>query len=124
MGREIVGDCSTDHEFGEYETDLIIKYLKQKCGPPPDGANIEVTWEGCELASDEETQYPVISVVWDDGIIDYPNEYIGKCTEAFEHFDLPEEISEQGQKHQAILEGIEAIYESLAEAFRRRHSDS
>jgi hypothetical protein len=83
-----------------------------------------LSWEGYGLASGEETQYPVISVVWDDGAIDYPNEYIGKCMEAFERFDLPEEIYEQGQMHQAILEGIEAIYESLAEAFRRRHSDS
>jgi hypothetical protein len=44
--------------------------------------------------------------------------------QAFEHFDLPEEIYEQGQMHQTILESIEAMCESLAEAFRRRRSDS
>jgi hypothetical protein len=107
MGREYIGYCSTDSELGTYEMELAIKYIKRECGRPPRGADVEITWEGYGLVSGEETQYPVISVVWDDGLIDYPNEYIGKRIEAFERFDLPEEIYEQGQKHQAILEGID-----------------
>jgi len=49
--------------------------------------DVQITWEDHELGS-----YPVISVVWDDYLTDYPGEYIAKCIEAFERFDLPEEI--------------------------------
>jgi hypothetical protein len=31
--------------------------------------------------------------------MEYPDEYIGKCIEAFEKFDLPEEIYQEGQKN-------------------------
>jgi hypothetical protein len=30
-------------------------------------------------------------------MIEYPDEYIGKCMEALERFDLPEEIRDQYQ---------------------------
>ncbi len=69
---------------------MTIKYIKQQCGQPPRTVNVQVTWEDHELGS-----YPVISVVWDDSITDYPDEYIGKCMEAFERFDLPEEIHDR-----------------------------
>jgi len=35
----------------------------------------------------DEVSYPVISVVWDDSITEWPDEYIGKCIEAFERFE-------------------------------------
>jgi hypothetical protein len=114
MGREIVGDCSTDAEFGDYETELIIKYLKQACGQPPRGVEIQVTWEGHEVGDEgDETQYPVISVVWDDSITDYPDEYIGKCMEAFERFDLPEEIRERYQVLFDVMDLPEKIHKLL-----------
>jgi len=93
MGREFIGDCPVsgeDTEIDDYEAGLTIKYIKQECGQPPRGVDVQVTWEDHELGS-----YPVISVVWDDSITEYPDEYIGKCMEAFERFDLPEEIHDR-----------------------------
>ena len=36
-------------------------------------------------------------MVWDDSVIEYPDEYIEKCSDAFERFDLPEEIYLEGR---------------------------
>jgi len=44
-----------------YETELAIKYIKQECGEPPRGVEVQVTWEDHELRSDT-----VISVAWDN----------------------------------------------------------
>ena len=102
MGREFIGECPVSDkgpEFEIYEGELAIKYIKQSCGPPPRGVDVEITSEGSEVGNDgDEVSYPVISVVWDDGITEYPDEYIGKCIEAFEKFDLPDEIYQEGQK--------------------------
>jgi hypothetical protein len=90
MGHEFIGECpysGEDSEVDDYEAKLTIKYIKQECGLPPRGVDVRVTLEDHELGS-----YPAISVVWDDYTVEYPDEYIGKCTEAFERFDLPEEI--------------------------------
>lgn len=42
-----------DHgsQIGTYEMKLAIKYLKQKCGPPPRGVDIEVIRQGSLLLS-------------------------------------------------------------------------
>jgi hypothetical protein len=93
MGREFIGECTPSGETPElddHEMQLAIKFIKQACGKPPRGVDVQITLEDHELGS-----YPVISVVWDDYITDYPGEYIGKCIEAFDRFDLPEEIHEQ-----------------------------
>jgi len=101
MGHEVIGDCSNDPEFGEYETELVIKYLKQTCGRPPRGVDLQVTWEGCEVGY-EEAEYPVISVVWNNSIVPYPPEaYIEKCSAAYERFDLPQETHDL---YQAMIE--------------------
>jgi hypothetical protein len=93
MGREFIGECSPSGEAPElddYEMELAVKFIRQACGKPPRSVDVQITWEDHELGS-----YPVISVVWDDYTIEYPDEYIGKCIEAFDRFDLPEEIHEQ-----------------------------
>jgi hypothetical protein len=95
MGREFIGECTPegdDPEFEDRDTEMAVKYIKQACGEPPPGVDVQVTLEDHELGS-----YPVVSVVWDDYVSEYPGDYIGKCIEAFERFDLPEEISERGQ---------------------------
>jgi hypothetical protein len=101
MGREFIGECPVSDkgpEFETYEGELAIKYIKQSCGPLPRGVDVEITSEGSEVGNEgEEVSYPVISVVWDDYTTEYPDEYIGKCIEAFERFELPEEICEQGR---------------------------
>jgi hypothetical protein len=99
MGREFIGECEPsgeDPKFEDYEMELAIKYIKQQCGEPPRGVDIQITWEGYEVGQEgHEVSYPVISVVWDDFVTEYPDEYIGKCMEAFERFDLPEETHDR-----------------------------
>jgi hypothetical protein len=101
VGHEFIGECplsNGDLAFETYEGELAIKYIKQECGPPPRGVDIEITSEGCEVGNEgHELSYPVISVVWDDSVIEYPDEYIEKCSDAFERFDLPEEIYLEGR---------------------------
>ncbi len=102
MGREFIGECPVSDkgpEFETYEGELAIKYIKQECGQPPEGVDVQITSEGSEVGDgSEQVSYPVISVVWDDYVSEYPDEYIGKCIEAFEKFDLPEEINQEGQE--------------------------
>ena len=121
LGREFIGDCplaGEDPELDEYETELTIKYIKQECCQPPRGVDVQVTWEDHELGS-----YPVISVVWDDSITDYPDEYIGKCMEAFERFDLPEEIHD---RYEVLLDLQDRIHKvvrpRMIDAGWRRHA--
>jgi len=65
--------------------------------------DVQVTWEG------DEVSYPVVSVVWDDFVAEYPGEHIGKCIEAFERFELPEEIYQKGQQFLDIYERIQKL---------------
>jgi hypothetical protein len=111
MGSEFVGECpgwGDDPESDDLEAELAIKYIKQACGKPPRGADVQVTLEDHDLGC-----YPVISVVWDDSIIEYPGRYIGKCIEAFEHFDLPEEINERYKVLFELLESTQKLTESI-----------
>jgi hypothetical protein len=115
MGREFIGECPASGEnpkFDDYEAELAIKYIKQKCGKPPRGADVQVTWEGHEVGDGrDEVSYPVISVVWDDSITDYPGDYIGKCMEAFERFDLPEEIYQRGREFFDLQDKIQKLFD-------------
>ncbi|HUJ31236.1 MAG TPA: hypothetical protein VLY23_08155 [Candidatus Acidoferrum sp.] len=92
MGHEFIGECTPSGEgpeLDDYEMELAIKYIKQECGKPPRGVDVRVTWEGHEVGNEgDEVSYPVISVVWDDSVTECPDEYVGKCIEAFERFDL------------------------------------
>jgi hypothetical protein len=56
--------------------------------PPARGVDVQVTLEDHELGS-----YPLISVVWDGGVADYPDEYIKKAIEAFERFEQPRKFT-------------------------------
>lgn len=120
MGREFIGEvsaCEDDH----LEMELAIKYIKQSCGPPPCGADVEITFEGYEVGNDgAEASYPVISVVWDDGITEYPGEYIGKCIEAFERFELPEEIHQQYQLFFQLQDQMQELSDRISEARQKR----
>jgi hypothetical protein len=115
MGREFIGECpgwGDDPESDDVETELAIKYIKQSCGPPPNGVDVQVTFEGYEVGNEgDEVSYPVISVVWDDYTAEYPGEYIGKCIEAYERFELPEEIYQRGQHFFDIYERIQKLFD-------------
>lgn len=113
MGREFIGECpkqGEDSDLNQYETELTIKYIKKKCGPPPAGVDVQVTWEDHELGS-----YPVISVVWDDYTSEYLEDYIAKCISAFEKFDLPEEIYRKRWDRTSLLhelqDGLQDLFE-------------
>ena len=134
MGREFIGECPVSDkgpEFETYEGELAIKYIKQECGQPPEGVDVQITSEGSEVGNEgEEVSYPVISVVWDDGITEYPDEYIGACIDAFERFDLPEEIHQQYQllfqlqdKMQELLDQIYQAREKKLLSVKSRSSD-
>jgi hypothetical protein len=118
MGREFIGECpgsGEDPKFDEYEAELAIKYIKQSCGKPPSGVDVQITLEDHELGS-----YPVISVVWDDYVTEYPGEYIGKCMEAFERFDLPEEIYQRGRDFFDLQDKIQKLFEQIEALTRVR----
>jgi hypothetical protein len=108
MGRESIGECGfgEDSASTELEMELAIKYIKKACGPPPRGVDVEITSEGSEVGNEgEEVSYPIISIVWDDYVVEYPDVYIGKCIEAFEKFDLPDEIYQEGQRNLRLFCG-------------------
>jgi hypothetical protein len=114
MGREFIGEYpggGDDPESDDFESELAIKYIKQVCGKPPPGVDVQVTLEDHELGS-----YPVISVVWDDSITDYPDEYIGNCIEAFERFELPEEIHQQYQLFFQLQDQMQELADRISEA--------
>jgi hypothetical protein len=49
MGREFIGECSSRGENPEaesYERELAIKFIKQDCGKPPRGVDVQITFEG------------------------------------------------------------------------------
>lgn len=124
MGREFIGECpgsGEDPKSDHLETELAIKYLKQACGEPPRGVDVQIASEGHEVGNEgDEVSCPVISVVWDDSVTEYPDEYIGKCVEALERFDLPEEIH---GPYKALLESRVKLHE-LMEEIRDKRSEA
>jgi hypothetical protein len=109
MGREFIGECpgwGDDPDADDLEAELAIKYIKQECGKPPRGVDVQATLEDHELGN-----YPVISVVWDDFVTGYPSEYIGKCIEALERLDLPDEIYQRGQRFLDTYERIQKLFD-------------
>src|SRR5690348_11852725 len=119
MGREFIGECPVSDngpEFETYEGELASKYMKQSCGPAPHGVDVEITSERSEVGNDgDEVSYPVISVVWHDGITEYPDDYIAKCIEAFERFELPEEIHQQYQLLFQLQDQMQELLDRISE---------
>ena len=114
MGREFIGEClasGEDPKFDNHEMELAIKFIKRECGKAPGGVDVQISWEDHELGS-----YPVIAVVWDDYTTACPDEYIGKCIEAFERFDLPEEIHQEGRERARLLRDIHDGLQKLLES--------
>jgi hypothetical protein len=124
MGREFIGEwpvAGEDPKFETYEGELAIKYIKRECGQPPGGVDVQITSEGYEVGNEgDEVSYPVISVVWDDGICEYPDEYIGKCIEAFERLELPEEIHQRYQLLFQLQDKMQEISERISETRERK----
>jgi hypothetical protein len=118
MGREFIGECTPtgdDPEFENRESEMAVKYIKQACGEPPRGVDVQITLEDHELGS-----YPVVSVVWDDSVCEYPDDYIEKCLEAFERFDLPEEIHQRYQLLFQLQDQMQELIDRISEAREKR----
>lgn len=128
MGREFIGECPVSDKgpkFETYEEELAIKYIKQSCGQPPRGVDVEITLEGSEVGNEgDQVSYPIVSVVWDDYITEYPGEYIGKCMEAFERFDLPEEIHERYMLLSDLQNKFQELLDHIAIAKASTRSNS
>ena len=118
MGREFIGECpmGDDPESEEVETELIIKYIKKSCGPAPPGVDVQITSEGCEVGDGRnQVSYPVISVVWDDFTTEYPDEYISKCSDAFDRFERSEEDYARGRALLDLNREIQELYDRISE---------
>ncbi len=111
MGREFIGECSASGEdpgLDNYEMELAIKFIKRECGKPPLEVDVQICREDHELAS-----YPVIAVVWDDYETEYPEVYIQKCIEAFERFEIPEEVHQRWRECANLLRDLHALTDEL-----------
>ena len=107
MGYEIVGECDAckkDPESRYYDTELVIKHIKNSSGTPPSGVELNIQWRDRELG-----RCPVIAVIWDDCVSSYPGEYIRKCIEAYEHLNRNEEVSEPGCEISGMHDLIEML---------------
>lgn len=49
----------------------------------------------------------MIAVIWDDYETGYPEDYIQKRIEAFERFDLPEEIHQEWRERTRLLRDVQ-----------------
>jgi hypothetical protein len=110
MGREFIGECSTsgeDSELNNYENELAVKFIKLECGKAPRSVDVQIGYEDSEYGS-----IPVIVVIWDDYETGYPEDYIQKCIEAFERFELPEEIHQSWRERMGLLREIYTDMES------------
>jgi hypothetical protein len=105
MGRELIGECPAsgeDPELANYENELVLKFITQACGEPPRGVDLQISREDHELGS-----YPVIAVIWDDYETGYTEDYIQKCIESFERFDLPGEIHQESRERLRLLHDLQ-----------------
>jgi hypothetical protein len=113
MGREFIGECSTyaeDPNLASYERELAVKFIKQKCGEPPRGVDVEIGYEDSEYGS-----IPAIVVIWDDYETGCPEDYIQKCIEAYERFELPEDVHREWSERAALLHDLNSITEKLSD---------
>jgi hypothetical protein len=87
---------------------LAVKFVKLECEKPPRGVDVQIGYEDSEYGS-----IPAIVVIWDDYEAGYPEDYIQKCVEAFERFELPEEIHQQWRERASLLRDLHALTEKL-----------
>ena len=72
--------------------------MRQECGNPLQNVYVQIARKDSEYGS-----IPVVAVVWDDYETGCPEAYIQKCIEAFERFELPDEIHHKGRERMRLL---------------------
>jgi len=85
MPVEFIGEAGTpgaEREWIHAECQLAIRHLKKVCGEPPPEIELEVQWQEHGLG-----EYPMIVLIWEDGMRGAPWEYIEKCEEALTKYE-------------------------------------
>jgi hypothetical protein len=111
MGREVIGECLTsidDPSLEEFEREAAIRFIRHEAGISPLSAVVQIGYEDSDYGS-----YPVIVVVWDDYEIGYPERYIEKCIDAFDRFEVPEEILERRREQASDFRELNELPNSL-----------
>ena len=85
MPVQIIGEFGTpgaSREWISAQATLAIRFIIEKCGPPPPEMELEVQWQEHELGS-----YPLIVLTWEDGIRGAPWTYISRCEAALTAYE-------------------------------------
>jgi len=69
-------------EWISAKAELAIRHIIKTCGPPPEEMELEVQWQEHELGS-----YPLIVLLWEDGMRGAPWDYIARCQEVLEDYE-------------------------------------
>ena len=95
MPVEIIGEFGTPGAYRERisaQATLAIRFITEKCGPPPSEMELEVQWQEHELGS-----YPLIVLTWEDGMRGAPWTYISRCGTALIAHENGGELLSAGQ---------------------------
>lgn len=85
MPIEIIGEFGTpgaDREWIAAQGKRAIRYIVKLCGEPPPDMRLVVEWYEHELG-----YYPVIALIWEDGMIGVPENYLSRCEAALETYE-------------------------------------
>jgi hypothetical protein len=92
MPVEIIGEVGTPGASCEWisaRATLAIRFITDRCGPPPPEMELEVQWQEHELGS-----CPLIVLTWEDGMRGAPWNYISRCETALTAYENGEELSQ------------------------------
>lgn len=130
MGRESIGQCGCaqwpDVRWITAELELAICYIRQACGEPPAGCELDILWHEHELG-----QYASVGLTW-DGPAEAPWDYISRAEDALQRFDRavkwselhPEENVEQDEESESLeVENEEATEDETPETFELYRRD-
>jgi hypothetical protein len=90
MPVEIIGEFGTgeaNRERISAQGSTAILHLIRTCGSPPPEMELQVQWQEHELGA-----YPLIVLIWEDGMRGAPARYISRCQEALFEFDTGERL--------------------------------
>src|SRR6516164_10176971 len=85
MPVEIIGEFETagaSREWISAQATLAIRFIIEKCGPPPPEMELEVQWQEHELGS-----YPTIVLLWEDAMRGTPWNYLERCQVALTAYE-------------------------------------
>jgi hypothetical protein len=88
MPSEIIGEFGAPVASCEWisaQATLAIQHIIKACGPPPPEMALQVEWQEHELDS-----YPLIVLVWENGMRGTPAKYLNECQDALFEFEYGE----------------------------------